>query len=189
MFSSPPWHTTCQNAFSGKITVTFLLHPEMWSYQNVWTRAIAPNMGKHPHQASCQHPMASGCSHVNFAPEDQNWHAKSWLHSHVKHGGTWHESLKNFSSNKMLIFTDPCNATQKTTAVPVVCNPHAPWQKIRVHLVINRGVSYFPRHMICNTKGTLLISTKHRHHGCFASVLKCSVDITCATQCLFEIGE
>lgn len=74
------------------------------------------------------------------------------------------------------------------------CNPHGLWQKATVWFVINRGVSYSPRHMLFNTKitmkftikGLLLISTKWSNHGCFPRVLKCFADISYSTQQSFE---
>lgn len=78
---SPPQHTRYPDTFLGNTKATFLPH------QDIQTVAISLNLGKHPHLVNCQHPIASGCFHIDYAPWEQisqNWYTKNCPHSHVK---------------------------------------------------------------------------------------------------------
>jgi len=80
---SSPQHTSYPDAFLGNTMATLFPH------QDIQTTAIPLNLGKRPHLASCQHPIASGCFHIDYAPWEQishNCYTENWPHSHEKYG-------------------------------------------------------------------------------------------------------
>lgn len=145
--------------------------------------------------------MVSECSNKNFTTQDQNQHAKTLPWDQAKNTvGLWCTYDMNLwkisAPVRWLLSLTLAMLSMARRKQICTCNPHSLWHKATVWLVINRGVSYSPRHMIFNTKehmkfsikGVLLISLKWSNHGCFPSVLKCFADISCSTLQPFEKG-